>query len=93
MHYTGTLTDGTVFDSTVERGEPAKFPVNRVISGWQEVVPMMKVGSKWRIHIPFEMAYGNRAARERIPPFSTLVFEMELLEIVETAAKTPPAGE
>lgn len=86
VHYTGSLTDGTVFDSSVERGEPATFPVNGVIPGWQEIVPMMKVGAKWRIHIPFSLAYGERGAGEKIPPFSPLVFEMELLDIVSNNA-------
>lgn len=81
-HYHGTLIDGTVFDSSVERGQPATFPVNGVIKGWQEILPMMPVGSKWRVHIPFEKAYGSRATG-RIPAFSTLIFEIELLEIVE----------
>lgn len=90
VHYIGTLPDGTVFDSSVERGEPAEFPVNRVIPGWQEIVPMMKVGGKWRIHIPYALAYGAQGAGEKIPPFSTLVFEMELLDIVSNDAEAAP---
>jgi len=80
-HYHGTLTDGTVFDSSVERGSPATFPVNRVIPGWTEALQLMGVGSKWRLVIPPELAYGDRGAGGAIPPNSTLVFEVELLEI------------
>ena len=80
-HYHGTLTDGTVFDSSVERGSPASFPVNRVIAGWTEALQMMGVGSKWRLVIPPDLAYGERGAGAAIPPNATLVFEVELLEI------------
>ena len=80
-HYHGTLTDGTVFDSSVERGSPASFPVNRVIAGWTEALQMMGVGSKWRLVIPPELAYGARGAGGAIPPNATLVFEVELLDI------------
>ena len=80
-HYHGTLTDGTVFDSSVERGSPASFPVNRVIAGWTEALQMMGTGSKWRLVIPPELAYGERGAGGAIPPNATLVFEVELLEI------------
>ena len=80
-HYHGTLTDGTVFDSSVERGSPASFPVNRVIAGWTEALQMMATGSKWRLVIPPELAYGERGAGGAIPPNATLVFEVELLEI------------
>ena len=80
-HHHGTLTDGTVFDSSVERGSPATFPVNRVIPGWTEALQLMGVGSKWRLVIPPELAYGDRGAGGAIPPNSTLVFEVELLEI------------
>jgi len=80
-HYHGTLIDGTVFDSSVERGSPASFPVNRVIPGWTEALQMMAVGSKWRLVIPPQLAYGERGAGGAIPPNSTLVFEVELLEI------------
>jgi FKBP-type peptidyl-prolyl cis-trans isomerase FklB len=79
-HYHGTLTDGTVFDSSVDRKEPASFPVNGVIKGWQEVLPMMNVGSKWKIYIPSGMAYGARAVG-KIPANSILVFEIELISI------------
>ena len=80
-HYHGTLTDGTVFDSSVERGSPASFPVNRVIAGWTEALQMMGVGSKWRLVIPPNLAYGERGAGAAIPSNATLVFEVELLEI------------
>ncbi|HNQ61420.1 MAG TPA: FKBP-type peptidyl-prolyl cis-trans isomerase [Bacteroidia bacterium] len=80
-HYHGTLIDGTVFDSSVERGEPAEFPVGAVIKGWTEALQMMKVGSKWKLFIPSELAYGDRQAGPTILPNSTLIFEVELLEI------------
>ncbi|VEI57000.1 peptidyl-prolyl cis-trans isomerase [Pasteurella multocida] len=82
VHYTGTLIDGTVFDSSVKRGQPAEFPVNGVIAGWIEALLMMPVGSKWRLTIPHNLAYGERGAGASIPPFSTLVFEVELLDIL-----------
>jgi FKBP-type peptidyl-prolyl cis-trans isomerase FklB len=80
-HYTGMLVDGQVFDSSVDRGEPATFPINGVIQGWQEALPMMNVGSKWKIYVPQELGYGERGAGNVIPPFATLIFEIELLEI------------
>lgn len=80
VHYTGTLTDGTVFDSSVERGEPIEFPLNRVIPGWTEGVQLMSVGSKYRFTIPSELAYGERDMGT-IPPNSVLVFEVELLDV------------
>lgn len=80
-HYHGTLIDGTVFDSSVDRGQPAEFPVNAVIKGWTEALQMMKVGSKWKLFIPSELAYGDRAAGPKIAANSTLVFEVELLSI------------
>ncbi|MCZ6642184.1 MAG: FKBP-type peptidyl-prolyl cis-trans isomerase [Gammaproteobacteria bacterium] len=79
-HYHGTLVNGDVFDSSVERGEPAAFPVNRVIAGWTEALQLMAVGSKWRLYVPPGLAYGNRA-QATIPANSTLIFEVELLEI------------
>lgn len=82
VHYTGSLIDGTVFDSSVKRGTPAEFPVTGVIAGWVEALQMMPVGSKWRLTIPHNLAYGERGAGASIPPFSTLVFEVELLDIV-----------
>jgi len=80
-HYHGTLTDGTVFDSSVNRGQPASFPVSGVIAGWTEALQLMSVGSKWRLVIPPNLAYGSRGSGGAIPPNSTLVFEVELLEI------------
>ena len=80
-HYHGTLTDGTVFDSSVERGEPAQFGLNQVISGWTEALQLMKVGDKWRLFIPPDMAYGTSSPTPAIPPNSTLIFDVELLEI------------
>jgi len=78
-HYHGTLVDGTVFDSSVERGEPSMFGVNQVIKGWQEGIPLMSVGAKYRFYIPQELAYGMRSPSSSIPPGSMLIFEVELL--------------
>lgn len=80
-HYHGTLIDGTVFDSSVNRGEPAVFPVNGVIQGWVEALQLMPIGSKWRLYIPHNLAYGARGAGESIAPYSTLIFDVELLSI------------
>ena len=80
-HYHGTLTDGSVFDSSVERGEPATFGVSQVIAGWTEALQLMKVGDKWRLFIPPAMAYGEASPTPAIPPNSALIFEVELLEI------------
>lgn len=82
VHYTGKLIDGTVFDSSVARGEPAEFPVNGVIPGWIEALTLMPTGSKWELVIPQNLAYGERGAGASIPPLSTLIFEVELLEIL-----------
>jgi len=81
VHYHGTLLDGTVFDSSVERGEPTEFPLNRVIPGWTEGVQLMSVGGKYRFFIPYDLAYGERGSGADIQPFSTLIFEVELLGI------------
>jgi FKBP-type peptidyl-prolyl cis-trans isomerase FklB len=81
-HYHGTLINGKVFDSSVERGEPAIFGVSQVIRGWVEALQLMEKGSKWRLFIPSELAYGSRGAGEMIEPDSTLIFDVELLDIV-----------
>lgn len=80
-HYHGTLIDGRIFDSSVQRGQPASFPLNRVISGWTEALQLMPVGSKWRLFLPPGLAYGNRQVSAEIGPNSTLIFEVELLGI------------
>lgn len=81
VHYTGKLTDGTIFDSSVQRGQPATFRVNQVISGWTEALQMMKEGDKWELYIPYTLGYGERGDPPRIPPFSTLIFEVELMKV------------
>ncbi len=81
VHYKGTLIDGTVFDSSYDRGEPATLSLGQVIKGWQETLPMMTTGSKWQIYVPPKLAYGDRAASELIGPASTLVFDIELISI------------
>jgi len=83
VHYTGTLIDGTEFDSSVKRNEPAQFPVSGVIAGWTEALQLMPVGSKFKLYIPQDLAYGSSQAGELIKPYSTLVFEVELLEILK----------
>ena len=80
-HYTGMLLDGPVFDSSVQRGEPAEFGVNQVIAGWTEALQLMKEGDKWRLFIPSDMAYGARGAGNSIPPHATLIFDVELIEV------------
>ncbi|OIQ44887.1 MAG: peptidylprolyl isomerase, partial [Gammaproteobacteria bacterium MedPE] len=82
VHYHGTLIDGTVFDSSYDRGQPAEFPVGGVIAGWTEALQLMSVGSKYKLHIPHNLAYGEQGAGGAIAPFSALVFDVELLEIV-----------
>lgn len=83
VHYVGTLIDGTEFDSSVRRGEPAEFPILGVIPGWTEALQLMPVGSKFKLYIPQDLAYGATGAGDVIKPFSTLIFEVELLEIVK----------
>lgn len=80
-HYHGTLINGVVFDSSVNRGEPAVFPLGGVIKGWTEILQLMPVGSKWRVTIPYDLAYGERGAGQAIEPYSTLIFDIELLGI------------
>jgi FKBP-type peptidyl-prolyl cis-trans isomerase FklB len=82
VHYHGTLINGTVFDSSVNRGEPATFGVTQVISGWVEALQLMPVGSKWKLFIPSNLAYGAQGAGQQIGPHTTLVFEVELIEII-----------
>lgn len=81
-HYHGTLINGVVFDSSMDRGEPAEFPLQGVIKGWTEILQLMPVGSKWKVTIPSELAYGDRGAGQHIQPGSTLIFIIELLAIV-----------
>ncbi|MBO4840970.1 MAG: FKBP-type peptidyl-prolyl cis-trans isomerase [Bacteroidaceae bacterium] len=81
-HYEGRLLDGTVFDSSYKRGEPADFGLNQVIPGWTEGVQLMKEGAKYRFHIPYLLAYGERGAGAQIPPYSTLVFDVELIKVL-----------
>ena len=80
-HYHGTLLDGKVFDSSVNRGQPIDFQCNGVIQGWQEALQLMKVGSKWKLFVPYQLAYGERGAGGDIGPYETLIFEVELLKI------------
>ena len=80
-HYHGTLISGEVFDSSVERGQPASFPVNGVIAGWVEALQLMPVGSKWKLFVPSNLAYGERGAGQQIGPHTTLIFEVELISI------------
>ena len=80
-HYHGTLLDGTVFDSSIERGQPATFPVSGVIKGWTEALQLMTVGSKWKLFVPYDLAYGERSAGPKIGPYTTLIFEVELISI------------
>ena len=89
-HYRGKLIDGTEFDSSYKRNQPAEFPVKGVIKGWTEALQLMKVGGKWELYIPADLAYGQRG-RPSIPPNSTLIFEIELLEVVKAAAPAKAA--
>ncbi|BCE00508.1 FKBP-type peptidyl-prolyl cis-trans isomerase [Marinicellulosiphila megalodicopiae] len=81
-HYHGTLINGEVFDSSYERGQPAEFPVGGVITGWTEALQLMTEGSKWRLYIPYNLAYGEQGAGGKIGPFSTLIFDIELLKVL-----------
>ncbi len=81
-HYHGTFINGDVFDSSVDRGQPAEFPVSGVIPGWTEALQLMTEGSKWRLYVPYGLAYGEQGSQGAIPPYSTLVFDVELLAIV-----------
>ena len=81
VHYTGKLTDGTIFDSSIQRGQPATFRVNQVIPGWTEALQLMQEGDKWILYIPYTLGYGGRGSPPQIPPFSTLIFEVELMKV------------
>ena len=81
-HYEGMLIDGTLFDSSIQRGEPATFPLNGVIAGWTEGLQLMQEGAKYRFFIPYQLGYGERGAGGSIPPFAALVFDVELLEVI-----------
>ena len=81
-HYEGTLINGTVFDSSYKRGEPAVFPLNQVIAGWTEGLQLMQEGAKYRFFIPYNLAYGERGAGASIPPYAALVFDVELIDVL-----------
>ncbi|MBA6336197.1 MULTISPECIES: FKBP-type peptidyl-prolyl cis-trans isomerase [unclassified Colwellia] len=81
-HYHGTFINGDIFDSSVDRGQPAEFPIGGVIPGWTEALQLMTEGSKWRLYVPYHLAYGEQGSQGAIPPYSTLVFDVELLAIV-----------
>ncbi|MBU2924561.1 FKBP-type peptidyl-prolyl cis-trans isomerase [Colwellia sp. 1_MG-2023] len=82
VHYHGTFANGDVFDSSVERGQPAEFPVGGVIAGWTEALQLMPEGSKWKLTVPYNLAYGEQGSQGAIPPYATLVFDVELISIV-----------
>ena len=87
VHYVGTLIDGTEFDNSVKRGEPIEFPLGGVIKGWTEILQLMTIGSKWKVYIPSELGYGERGAGASIPPYSTLIFEIDLKNIKPAVKK------
>ena len=82
VHYEGFLTDGTVFDSSIQRGEPISFPLNGVIAGWTEGLQLMAEGAKYRLFIPYNLGYGEHGAGASIPPYSALIFDVELIEVI-----------
>jgi len=81
-HYHGSFISGDVFDSSVDRGQPAEFPINAVIPGWTEALQLMTEGSKWRLYVPYDLAYGEQGSQGAIPPYSTLIFDVELISII-----------
>ena len=81
VHYTGKLIDGYIFDSSVQRGQPATFALNQVIAGWTEAIQLMKEGDKWLLYIPYELGYGDRGNGPKIPPYAALIFEVELIKV------------
>ncbi len=89
VHYRGTLIDGSEFDNSIARGEPARFPVAGLIKGWQEALLLMREGDRWQLYVPAELAYGKRSPSTDIPPSSTLLFEMELLAIEPAVIESP----
>lgn len=89
-NYSGTFVNGTEFDSSYKRNQPAEFPVNRVIAGWTEALQLMKEGSKWELYVPYAMAYGEEGRPPQIPPFSVLKFQVELLKIIDAPAAEAP---
>jgi len=91
-HYRGTLIDGTEFDSSYRRGQPATFPVGSVIPGWKEALQLMEVGAKWQLFVPSNLAYGERAAGPNIGPYAALIFEVELISIEEKKEEKKPSG-
>ena len=92
VNYEGRLIDGKVFDSSYKRGEPNTFKANQVIKGWTEALTMMPVGSKWELYIPYDLAYGERGAGNDIKPYETLIFTVELLDIVTPKKEEAPAA-
>lgn len=93
VHYKGQLSDGTVFDSSYDRGEPATFPLDRVIQGWQEGLQLIPIGGHYRIYVPYELGYGERGAGQNIPPYSSLVFDVELISVQKAVHEPSAAGQ
>ncbi len=93
VHYRGELSDGKVFDSSYDRGEPVTFELGRVIAGWQEGLQLMTAGAHYRIYVPYELAYGEQGAGPDIPPFSPLIFDIELITVKKGAAEAPAIAE